>query len=679
MAVINAGWLTDFQDIKFAPKTLFSQVYVDNPTTGKITDLNSYFTTLSQKYDTSLATINNLNLRVTLGSDSSVQLKSVNNNIGVDGILPVKHGGTGLDTLPQYDLMYGDGTNAVKFITHDTSDTDGVKFLVNNPSAAPSYKTLGVNYTAGKDVGATYNIQIGGKDTGANFSLPIATTTQSGVVIVGEQSFSGNKTFTSNIAVTGATTLTGLLTTQSGIDVYNKEIKNVAGMTYTDADRFYFIDDDGNAVAYVDSAGVSAINFISKNSDGTVKYDMNVEFAALDNRIDTNYATLDAAIKQEAADRASAVSAEATTRENADNNIYAILGETTLSTSHKKSLETIFDILGEETLDTTNGSHRSQLEDLRTTITDMKGSTFYIDLSTESTSVKFSDAANSATGFGISGILKIDNGGTGTSFSSLVQGGIIYAHSTSAFGCSAAGSTGQFLISQNTATPKWITPSISLVGDIAGTGNFDNAGTLTLNTTISNSGVTEGTYGPSSGGTVSSQGTFSVPYITVGLDGRITEAVTNTFTMPNVYQLTQYATTADSDYPILCKYSISTTSATSYARFASGVTINPSTGTISASAFNASGSMSATYMNAWAIELSPSSSMSHGGYIDFHYAGSTEDYTTRLWENASGQLEVVGATQFSGKVKLNSTALYGTKLPDSGEEGQIFFLLLEEE
>lgn len=286
---INAGWLTDFKDIKFAPKTLFSQVYVDNPTTGKITDLNSYFTTLSQKYDTSLATINNLNLRVTLGSDSSVQLKSVNNNIGVDGILLVKHGGTGLDTLPQYDLMYGDGTNAVKFITHDTTDTNGVKFLVNNPDAAPSYKTLGVNYTAGKDVGATYNIQIGGKDTGANFSLPIATTTQSGVVIVGEQSFAGNKTFTNNISVTGTTTLTGLLTAQSGIDVYDQTIKNVAGMTSTDAERFYFVDKSDNTVAYVDSAGVSAINFISKKNDGTVVYDMNVEFAAVNNRISTNH------------------------------------------------------------------------------------------------------------------------------------------------------------------------------------------------------------------------------------------------------------------------------------------------------------------------------------------------------------------------------------------------------
>ena len=240
-------------------------------------------------HDTAIATINDLNLRVALGSDNSVKVKNVNNNIGVDGILPVKHGGTGLNTLPKYDLMYGDGTNAVKFISHDTTDTNGVKFLVNNPNAAPSYKTLGVNYTAGTDAGAIYNIQIGGKDTGANFSLPIATTGQSGIVTTAEQTFGGKKIFSGQVAINGSTTIAAKLTAQSGIDVNSQNIENVAGMTYSDAERFYFIDKNGNTVAYVDSTGVNAINFISKNSDNTVKYDMNAEFVAVNNKIDTNY------------------------------------------------------------------------------------------------------------------------------------------------------------------------------------------------------------------------------------------------------------------------------------------------------------------------------------------------------------------------------------------------------
>lgn len=281
-------------------------------------------------HDTAIATINDLNLRVALGSDNSVKVKNVNNNIGVDGILPVKHGGTGLNTLPKYDLMYGDGTNAVKFISHDTTDTNGVKFLVNNPNAAPSYKTLGVNYTAGTDAGAIYNIQIGGKDTGANFSLPIATTGQSGIVTTAEQTFGGKKIFSGQVAINGSTTIAAKLTAQSGIDVNSQNIENVAGMTYSDAERFYFVDKNNNTVAYVDSTGVNAINFISKNLDNTVKYDMNAEFAAVNNKINTNY-------------------------------------------------------------------------------TDIRGSTLYVALGTQSTTTKFSDGA-----LGVNGTLAIANGGTGT-------------------------------------------------------------------------------------------------------------------------------------------------------------------------------------------------------------------------------------------------------------------------
>lgn len=38
------------------------------------------------------------------------------------------------------------------------------------------------------------------------------------------------------------------------------------------------------------------------------------------------------------------------------------------------------------------------------------------------------------------------------------------------------------------------------------------------------------------------------------------------------------------------------------------------------------------------LEFTPSSSSTNGGYIDFHYAGSTADYTSRIIEDASGHL-----------------------------------------
>jgi hypothetical protein len=40
------------------------------------------------------------------------------------------------------------------------------------------------------------------------------------------------------------------------------------------------------------------------------------------------------------------------------------------------------------------------------------------------------------------------------------------------------------------------------------------------------------------------------------------------------------------------------------------------------------------------IEITPELSASHGGYIDFHYAGSTDDYTSRIIENNANDLSI---------------------------------------
>lgn len=48
------------------------------------------------------------------------------------------------------------------------------------------------------------------------------------------------------------------------------------------------------------------------------------------------------------------------------------------------------------------------------------------------------------------------------------------------------------------------------------------------------------------------------------------------------------------------------------------------------------------------IEMYPSSSANHGGFIDFHYNGSTADYTSRIIERSSGTLEVPGNFSVGG-------------------------------
>ena len=70
-------------------------------------------------------------------------------------------------------------------------------------------------------------------------------------------------------------------------------------------------------------------------------------------------------------------------------------------------------------------------------------------------------------------------------------------------------------------------------------------------------------------------------------------------------------------------------------------------------------------INPQCIELG-SGSTSHGGYIDFHFKGNTGDYTSRIIEQKSGLLSILGG------LVLNSSA-YGSSLPSAGTAGRIFF------
>ncbi len=60
-----------------------------------------------------------------------------------------------------------------------------------------------------------------------------------------------------------------------------------------------------------------------------------------------------------------------------------------------------------------------------------------------------------------------------------------------------------------------------------------------------------------------------------------------------------------------------------------------------------------------AIELTPATGAGHGGYIDFHYNGSTADYTSRIIESASGTLMLNGSKILTA---ANIVAIYGVAL-----------------
>lgn len=82
------------------------------------------------------------------------------------------------------------------------------------------------------------------------------------------------------------------------------------------------------------------------------------------------------------------------------------------------------------------------------------------------------------------------------------------------------------------------------------------------------------------------------------------------------------------------------------------------------------------------------SNAAHGGYIDFHFNGSTADYTSRIMETQSGRLGVYGNFDVTGWLQCsnglwiaggglyasnNNSNIYGTSLPPAGIKGRIYF------
>ena len=83
-----------------------------------------------------------------------------------------------------------------------------------------------------------------------------------------------------------------------------------------------------------------------------------------------------------------------------------------------------------------------------------------------------------------------------------------------------------------TATKFASAQSVVLTGDV--TGSASSQAGWSVATTLANSGVTAGSYGPSANNAPGSAGTFSVPYVTVDAKGRVTAASSKTITMPTV-------------------------------------------------------------------------------------------------------------------------------------------------
>lgn len=110
---------------------------------------------------------------------------------------------------------------------------------------------------------------------------------------------------------------------------------------------------------------------------------------------------------------------------------------------------------------------------------------------------------------------------------------ILYLDKSSLF---PKGITGNLTGNADTATKFAAAQTVALTGDI--TGSVSSQAGWSIATTLKNSGVTAGSYGPSTNASPEHGKTFSVPYFTVDAKGRVTAASTKTITLPGINNVT---------------------------------------------------------------------------------------------------------------------------------------------
>lgn len=88
----------------------------------------------------------------------------------------------------------------------------------------------------------------------------------------------------------------------------------------------------------------------------------------------------------------------------------------------------------------------------------------------------------------------------------------------------------------DTATKFAVAQTVALTGDV--TGSVSSQAGWSIATTLKNSGVSEGAYGPSKSVSLDHGKGFEVPYFTVDTKGRVTYASTRTITLPGINNAT---------------------------------------------------------------------------------------------------------------------------------------------
>lgn len=420
MADINLGWLTGFDDVKFAPKTLFSQILNDD---NGMT-LKDYFFNI----------INLNKLQVNLASDEAGTFSAEKEDsntaslIGVTGTLDVGNGGIGVANPTANALLVGNGANPIALLG---LPSDGTKQFLISTSAGPAYSKLYGSWTQG-DASNGPNLNLGFTSDASDYkgvsgAIPVATATVSGVMSATAQGFGGLKTFADGITVLETTTLSNLVIdgSSANIDMGGNAIAGVASptdgahaanKTYVDNIQTTLsqsISDLSDIVGGTSSTGSHHVRLSALEADNTSN------IARLD-KLDTYFGGYDENTKAFYILDGSAESAD-------DCNVVAYFDEDGLHVTEllvgtdkytdqisnlqkqdaaiDQSLQAIYTILGEKSV--TTKDHYSWLTEHTTQITDILAKNLQVNLGSTS------PAAFSTGSFGVTGTLGVGNGGTG--------------------------------------------------------------------------------------------------------------------------------------------------------------------------------------------------------------------------------------------------------------------------
>ena len=196
-----------------------------------------------------------------------------------------------------------------------------------------------------------------------------------------------------------------------------------------------------------------------------------------------------------------------------------------------------------------------------------------------------------------------------------------------------------------TATQFSANKSVALTGDV--TGSASSQAGWSVATTLANSGVTAGSYGPSANASPAHKGTFSVPYITVDAKGRVTAASTKTITLPadNNSDTKVNTTLATTTKAYLLGTSTTPTSTAAAVTTVSdtGVYLDTTAGQLTATTFKGAGNFSS-------LAMSGSITLNNNNVIR---SKTPADYTNTNSSTTVAAGTVVNLLQYNGSGNLH--------------------------